>query len=358
MLRGAITVAAAFALVACASPTGNVEPSTRPPTTTPPTSATPATATAAPTPTTSEPAARSSAERSAAQLCARNGIERAGEVANGDLVEASGLVASRHRPGVLWSHNDGGNAGVYAIGSDGRDLGFHEITGVSVVDIEDMAIGAGAIGDDLFLADIGDNDADRALVRVYRFAEPDPDIVAPIVDVDVLEFVYPDRPHNAETLLIDQSRNRVVIVTKEQAPSADGVADAFGRSEPSIVFEGDLTGHGAGPLELVAVGIIDTPMLETRAGAPTLHPATLLGFGGVPTGGDVSADGELVALRTYEAVWVWPRLPGQSIGQAFSAEPCQVATFPEAQGEAVAFDAGGLVTLSEGENQFLNQLAR
>ena len=41
-----------------------------------------------------------------------------------DLVETSGLVASRRPRGVLWSHDDsGGNAELFALGLDGADLG-------------------------------------------------------------------------------------------------------------------------------------------------------------------------------------------------------------------------------------------
>ena len=191
-------------------------------------------------------------------------------------------------------------------------------------------------------------------------SEPDPGSLAPITEFEVLEYVYPDRPHNAETLLIDDANQRLVIVTKEQAPDADGRPDRLGRTQPSFVFEGPLEdpAEGEGPIELTAVGSIDTPELETRTVSDTPHPATALGFGGVPTGGDVSPDGALVALRTYEAVWVWPREPGQRVAEAFGNEPCQVTSVPEAQGEAVAFVDDGLVTLGEGVNPPLNRLGK
>jgi len=297
-------------------------------------------------------------EDDSAALCARRGVVIAGVVENSELGEASGLVASRTHPGALWSHNDGGDGDrLFGIGDDGRDLGVHELAGIDATDVEDVAIAKGTTGDDILLADIGDNELSRSSIRIYRFREPDPAAPAPIEWIEILEFVYPDRPHNAETLLVDDASNRVVIVTKEQRLD-DGQPDAFGRTEPSFIFEGALDGHGDAPVELVPAGTIDTIGLELLNDQPNLHPAGLLGFGGVPTGGDVSADGSRVALRTYEALWLWPRRPAQSVAEALASEPCQVATANERQGEAVGFVDGALMTLGEGVNQPLHELGR
>lgn len=306
---------------------------------------------------TTDPSMQQSPIERAAALCARTGTTVLGAVSSDGLVEASGLIASRAHAGVFWSHNDGGaDPGVFGVGADGFDLGVHALAVADVTDIEDIAMGRADGVDHLYLADIGDNGARRDSIRIYRFAEPDPAVIAPIADFEVLEFVYPDRPHNAETLLVDESAGRLVIVTKEQAPDADGLPDDFGTTEISLVFEGPIDGHGAEPIELTQTGEIDTPSLEQRASGSTPHPASLLGFGGVPTGGDVSPDGELVVLRTYEAVWVWPRTADESVAQAFGNEPCQVASVTERQGEAVTFSGDGLVTLGEGANQPLNRL--
>ncbi len=294
----------------------------------------------------------------ATAICARAGVDTLGVVTNDRLTEASGLVASRTHPDVLWSHNDGGlTPGVFAVAPDGVDLGFHRLDGVDAVDVEDIALVRAGGGDDILLADIGDNARVRDSITVFRFSEPDPAVVGDVTDVERLEFVYPDGAHNAEVLLVDDAAGLVVIVTKEQGRAADGAPNDFGNTLPSLVFEGAIDGHGAGPVELVAAGQVDMPRLEGLARASGTHPATLLGFGGVPTGGDVSADGALIALRTYEAVWLWSREPGQSIAEALAGEPCEVGTAPEAQGEAVAFSGGGLVTLGEGVNQPLYRLA-
>lgn len=289
-------------------------------------------------------------------LCSGAGVEVTGTVANAGLDEASGLVASRAHTGVLWSHNDGGaQPGIFALGLDGSHLGFHRLP-VGVVDAEDMAIAGGATGDDLYLADIGDNGEERRSIAVLRFPEPEPGAPGPIVGVERFEFSYPDRPHNAETLLVDEANGLIVIITKEQADGLGGRPDPLGDTETSYVFEGRLDARG--PVELTPAGTLDTTKLEARVDSPVPHPSSLFGFGGVPTGGDVSADRSLVALRTYETIWLWPRPDGQRVAEVFTGQPCQVVSADEAQGEAVAFAGDALVTLGEGIRQPIHRIAR
>jgi len=303
-------------------------------------------------------------EAQALELCSYDTTFMLGQVQSPALDEASGLVASRRHGGVIWAHNDGGeNPGLFAIARDGTDLGFHPLAIDGVDDVEDVATFSGSSGDDILLADIGDNVARRASIRIYRFAEPDPAVIAPITDVEVIDYVYPDRPHNAEVLLVDEANRQIVIVTKEQGV-VDGLSAEFGPTAPSFVFAAPLDARGDQPLdarggstiELVLVGMLDTPLLETRTTAVTSNPISLLGFGGVPTGGDVSPDGALIVLRTYETIWLWPRLAERSVADALASDPCQVRVAPEGQGEAVAFFENSLITLSEGSNQPLFEL--
>ncbi len=316
-----------------------------------------ATTTIATTTTTTMATTPTTPEAAALALCTSGTTSALGQIADPTLDEASGLVASRGHREVIWAHNDGNERpGLFALGADGADLGLHPLMIDGVVDVEDIALLSGPDGDEVLLGDIGDNGASRASIRIYRFAEPDPAEPAPIADVQVLEYRYPDRAHNAEVLLVDETNRRIVIVTKEQRRE-DGIPADFGPTAPSFVFEGPLdVVDGNGPTELTAVGMLDTPLLETRTGADPPHPITTLGFGGVPTGGDVSIDGALVAVRTYETIWVWPRQTGVSVAEALQSDPCQARIAAEIQGEAVAFHDGTLITVSEGVNPFLFEL--
>ena len=70
----------------------------------------------------------------------------------------------------------------------------------------------------------------------------------------------------------------------------------------------------------------------------------------------MSADGALIAVRTYETIWVWPRPPDRSVAESLLSDPCQADSAQEIQGEAVAFRDGLLVTGSEGANPYLFEL--
>src|ERR1017187_550802 len=88
------------------------------------------------------------------------------------LTEASGIAASRNNPGVLWTENDSGNAPVvYAIDSQGRNLGTYALPGNT--DNEDIGIGPGPVTNVsyLFVTDIGDNNSVRASIAIYQTPE-------------------------------------------------------------------------------------------------------------------------------------------------------------------------------------------
>ncbi len=69
------------------------------------------------------------------------------------------------------------------------------------------------------------------------------------------------------------------------------------------------------------------------------------------TGGDVSADGRVVVLRTYGTLHLWARRGGEPLTRTLGREPCTMpAPLPDLQGEAVALSRRGGVawTVSEG----------
>ncbi len=90
-----------------------------------------------------------------------------------------------------------------------------------------------------------------------------------------------------------------------------------------------------------------------------------LGAGRGVTGADVTPNGDVVALRTYLSVVLFPRAAGQSLAQAFSQASCAGAAPPfgsstpasEPQGEAIGFtrDGRGYVTVSEGVHPALHR---
>ncbi|HTN23867.1 MAG TPA: hypothetical protein VL120_07760 [Solirubrobacteraceae bacterium] len=263
----------------------------------------------------------------AARLPALCGAVRAtvtGHVAAQAAIELSGLALSRTQPGVLWTHNDSGDrARVLAITRAGRLLADVAITGAEAVDWEDISVGpAPGGGDALYIADIGDNDARRAEVVVYRVAEPRVGGGGPAASAPAarLALRYPDGPHDAEALLVDRPSRALVIVTKSFG----------GESGVYVAAHASTTG---------------TTLLRRRG-------RLSLGAGAAVTAGDVSADGRTIALRTYDRALVWTRRPGESIAQALRRRPCSPGNdlFVEGQGEALALGAHGrsFYTVPEG----------
>jgi len=262
-----------------------------------------------------------------------------GAVAAPDATELSGLALSRRQPGVLWTHNDSGDrARVFAVRADGTLLADLDLPGAEAVDWEDIAVGPGprGTGDALYLADTGDNGAERSSVDVYRVPEPSvgseggaaaTGSTAPAVR---FRLRYPGGPRDAEALLVDpRGGGRLVIVTKRY----DGRAEVYAATRPSA---GAVT-------TLRRVGRLD------------------LGLGGLATAGSVSADGRVVAVRTYFGLFVWQRRAGRSLAATLRRKPCtaRVSLTGEGQGEALALTRRGrsFYTVPEGPQPEIRRYA-
>jgi hypothetical protein len=182
--------------------------------------------------------------------------------------------------------------------------------------------------DYLFIGDIGDNSAARGSISVYRIPEP---VVSggdaiPLAGGVALEMVYPDGAHNAEVLLSDPRTGDLYIVTKSLADGASGIYRyPFPHVPGSTVV-----------LEHVATHTFPGNIAQRAA-----------------TGGDISADGSEIIVRTYSSAYLWARGPGSTVAAAFAMPPCEIPLIAEPQGEALAFaaDLAGFYTLSEGASQ-------
>ena len=129
-----------------------------------------------------------------------------------ELPEASGVAVSRRIPGRLWSHNDSGQPILTALDAHGRVTGQLRITGATVDDWEAVAVGACPGGSCVYVGDIGDNDARRKRITIYRFPEPaETDTAA--AATDAFHATYPDGAHDAEALLVMPDQT-IFIVTK------------------------------------------------------------------------------------------------------------------------------------------------
>ena len=250
-----------------------------------------------------------------------------GQLASGDIREASGLVASSANTGTLWVNNDSGDtARLFAISEAGALRGIFKVTGANAQDWEDVALGVGTDRDFLYAGDIGDNDRARGEVQVYRFPEPNVATEDAVTAVETFHFTYPDGAHDVETLLVDPLTADLYIVTKEW----DGNSKVFRAASPLVDGE-------TRSLE---------PVATLAFGSEALPGATLA------TAGDVSRDGREIVVRTYTSAFVFLRDPAAPLYKAFGGTPCPVPLAEEGQGEAIGFrpDGKGYYTVSEGKH--------
>jgi hypothetical protein len=253
----------------------------------------------------------------------------AGTVSFSALDQASGLVASRVNPGVLWTHNDAGDsARIFAIDTQGNRLGTYTLSGGSHVDYEDIGTGPGPVTNVqyLFVGDIGDNNASRSKIVIYQVPEPpvylrqaSNTVSAGLKGVRAVALVYPDGPRDAEAMLVDPLSGDVFIVSKGQ-----GVSRVY------TVTKAQLDAGGTNTLSFVREIFFDEP-----------------------SGGAVSPDGREIILRQEDYAQLWTREPGESIGDALGRDPVWVPVVgrtTEPNGEAVCFDAEGrgYFTVSDG----------
>lgn len=252
------------------------------------------------------------------------------------LHEASGLVASRTTPPLLWSINDSGDrARLFALHPAGHLVASFRLPGAEALDWEALALArrGAELPDDLLVGDVGGNIEPRRSVTIYRVPEPalDPESFTdeqPLPPAQAFELHYPGGgSHDAEAMFVDPISTDLFLITK----SSSGRSEVYRATLPS-------TPGGPVPLELAATLFFSRTFVVGSERA---------------TDAAISKDGTEIVIRTYTDGWLWQRQPGTSVQEALAREPCPVPLSPEPQGETITFapDDSGYFTLSEGLNE-------
>ncbi len=130
-------------------------------------------------------------------------------ISDSRITESSGLTTDVEAR-AYWTINDSGHAAVaYALNPNGKVIGALQYQ-AQPTDVEAVAMHDHR----LYVADIGDNLAERDSITVYYFDNAQ--ARDQTVGYRSWDFRYPDGPHDAETLLVDDS-GRLYVVTKEAA---------------------------------------------------------------------------------------------------------------------------------------------
>jgi hypothetical protein len=236
----------------------------------------------------------------------------------GDLPEASGAAPSLRTPGMVWVENDGRGPYVYAVDAAGGLRGRVHVTGAAITDWEDIAVQRCAAGSCLYVGDIGDNNAQRAGITVYRVPEPAPGDTA-TAPAEAFPAAYPDGPHDAEAMIVLPDGS-LFVATKGESGSA-----ALYR------YPGPL--RAGATVRLQKVLDLSDAKLKRR-----------LRF----TGASASPDGRWVAIRTLHSVHFFPA-SSLAAGSVDGERGFDLTPLGEVQGEGVGIAGDGTVYLtSEG----------
>lgn len=244
------------------------------------------------------------------------------------LDESSGVAVGLRDPEVLWTHNDDGSV-LYAIDREGTIRAAYSIL-PALRDWEDIAVApCEEHGTCLYLADTGDNAEGRSdgNIRVVRIAEPDVSMAErtgteggtgrPEIQGEVFPLRLPDGARDVEALLILPGE-RLYLITK-------------GRNHAITVY------RYPSPLRPDTVTLETVQLLTDGAAA----------LGNQVTGASVSPLGDLVSVRTYQALEFF-RVQGDTLARV-EGGLVNLRSLGEAQGEAVGLGPDGLVVLtSEG----------
>jgi hypothetical protein len=260
------------------------------------------------------------------------------------LIENSAATASEVQPGIMFTINDSGNEPLlFAFDTSGADRGAWRVGGATNNDWESASIGP-CVGPDsaapasgpprcIYIGDTGDNEERAPSRAIYQLAEPaaaDGRFTG-TVQARRLAYAYSDHPHDVEAMYVAPNAT-LYLITKRP------LRDARGQRRESLVFA---IPPGAWTSGTMAVAQLVDSLSIVPGSAPqrTITDAAL------------SADGRLLAVRTYAQVYVFATdsVTGRIVSN-IAPGVCNVAGLRERQGEGIGWEAGTrrLVLTSEG----------
>ncbi|WP_240359718.1 cell wall anchor protein [Pyxidicoccus trucidator] len=259
-----------------------------------------------------------------------------GTVVAPEIVEPSGLAASRVVPDVLYVHNEDTTAIVAISTLNASTVGVYDVGNVTPADWEDVASGPCPAGSCIFMGDIGRASANFPTppnsFAVYRIPEPDlaNGQTTGTLAAEAFPFVYPDSAKDAEALMVHPVTGDIYVITK----SGSGASKVYKFPTP-LPAPGTMS-------TLVWVADLQLPVdpndvEAAKATSAAVHPCA-----------------NRFLVRTYRRVYEFRAAAGQGFESAFAATPVTLTDTQEGQGEAIEYDANGAsyYTMSETPSPF------
>lgn len=263
--------------------------------------------------------------------------------ARADLTEGSAAVMVPRYPDVVFTINDSGHEPLlFAIDTLGKDRGAWRIAGASNRDWEAMSpapcVPHGEPNECLIIGDVGDNDGVRASVRLYRVRTPAPleANAQGTLAADSVELRFPDRAHDVEGMYAANNGD-VFLITKRR------LLDAAKKPRPALIYR--LTSSVWAPQDTARPRVFVAELVDSLPIVPGEIP------GRVVTDAARSRDGTLVAVRTYNDVFIFAA--DSTTGRLTTLPPsrCDIENLERGFGEGVTWlSARELVLTQEGRN--------
>jgi hypothetical protein len=257
-----------------------------------------------------------------------------GILANIEIDEASGMVASFRNPGHYWVINDSKDLNrMFLIQENGRGKVEYSLVGLQNRDWEAMGRWQNRTGQIyLYLADIGDNLGRNPTYKVHRFLEPSLELTDPlrrvITNTQTIEFTLSDGSRDMECMLIDQVSGDLYFISKREDHKH------LYRLSAEVFAQ-----KGIQQAQYVQ---------ELNFSVPSSELSLLKQLYFI-TDGNVASSNEEIIIRNYLEIYYWKKEKNESIADALRRKPRIVPSVLEPQGEALAFDGlnQGYATISE-----------
>jgi hypothetical protein len=250
-----------------------------------------------------------------------------GLIENTAVKEASGIVASYKNKGLLWTHNDSGDSNrIYSMDANGKGTREFYLEGASNRDWEAIGMATFTEGSFVYVADIGDNNAQHSDYAIYRVPEPEITTNTPktntLKSVQKISYKYPDGARDAEAMLIDQSTKDIYIISKREDTKR-----LYRLPYPQSYTQ-----------TTTAEFVQELTTFSTGTGQQTYL-----------TDGSVSVDNQEIIIKSYFQIFHWRRATNETIPNALKRNPTILPYTLELQGEGVCFaqDGSGYYTISE-----------